>query len=182
MTVPHYLLWASGEDRPGIVSAVTRALFQIGANLEDSSMMRLGSEFGIFVIFTTRRAISDEKFGKLLQPIKKKLRLAVGVKPLSTRQAAFRVASERLHLVSIHGPDRPGIVYRATDLLAKRGFNITDLSTHRTTTGPRAGYILLIEGEVRSKSTLAKIRRDLSALQRRLRTKVDIRPVGADAL
>ncbi|HMU75390.1 MAG TPA: ACT domain-containing protein, partial [Elusimicrobiota bacterium] len=36
-----YLLTAAGGDRPGLVAAVTRSLFDHGCNLEDSAMTRL---------------------------------------------------------------------------------------------------------------------------------------------
>ncbi len=53
----HYaFLWAIGPDRFGIVSALTRLLYKHHCNLEDSSMMRLGSEFGVFVSLRLKAA------------------------------------------------------------------------------------------------------------------------------
>lgn len=178
----HYLLWASGEDRPGLVAAVTKALFDHGMNLEDSSMMRLGAEFGIFLIFSSKVMVPLERLERDLAPIGRRLRLALGVKKISRRQATARRSAARLHIVSVHGPDRPGIVYRVTQALARRKFNITDLTTYRTTSGGRAGYVLLIEGEIPSAGALAAIRADLLRIRSELKTTVDIRAVTAEPL
>jgi predicted amino acid-binding ACT domain protein len=61
----HYLLWATGQDHPGFVAEVTKLLFELHCNLEDSSMMRLGAEFAMFVIFTSDRELHLENFSSL---------------------------------------------------------------------------------------------------------------------
>jgi glycine cleavage system transcriptional repressor len=178
----HYLLWSSGEDRPGIVAALTKVLLSLGANLEDSSMMRLGSEFAIFLIFSSKSRILPGRLDSMLGSLRNKRGLAIGVKEISSRQASFRPAARRSFIVSVHGQDRPGIVHRVTDALSRRKFNITDLSTHRTTGGRSPGYILFIEGDLPSSVALPVLRRDLQRLQARLKTKIDIRPVDAEPL
>ena len=44
------LISASGRDQPGIVDRVSGAIFDAGANLEDSRMAILGGEFALFVL------------------------------------------------------------------------------------------------------------------------------------
>ena len=36
-----WIVTALGKDRPGIVAGVTKVLYQLGCNLEDSAMTRL---------------------------------------------------------------------------------------------------------------------------------------------
>ena len=107
------------------------------------------------------------------------LNAGLRVKP---RQASFQRKPKRPYLVSVHGPDRPGIVSRVTGLLAKHRFNITDLSTHRTTSGTTPGYILFIEGEAGNEASIRAIRVELNRLQRLLKTKVDLRAVQSEPL
>ena len=135
----HYLLWATGEDQPGIVAAVTKILFNAGCNLEDSSMMRLGSEFAILLIVSSPKTLSAVTAEKIFRPLKSKWRLTVGFKKISDSQARFRPLKGNLHLVTVHGPDKPGLVYRVTELLARARFNITDLATHQTRRGKKTG-------------------------------------------
>jgi glycine cleavage system transcriptional repressor len=47
-----YLLTAAGRDRPGLVAAVSKILFEEGCNLEDSAMTRLQGEFAILLILS----------------------------------------------------------------------------------------------------------------------------------
>jgi glycine cleavage system transcriptional repressor len=178
----HYLLWASGADRPGIVASLTDVLYALGANLEDSSMMRLGSEFAIFLIFSGKRPVPAARLDASLKRLRLRSKLSIGVKPLSAREAVFRPARGRTYIVSVHGHDRPGIVRGVTKALARRKFNITDLSTHRTTRGVSAGYILFIEGELSSPGALAPLKRDLARLASSLKTRIGIRPVDAEPL
>ena len=43
--VMHVAVTAVGADRPGIVAAVSRALYDVGGNIEDSRMAILGGHF-----------------------------------------------------------------------------------------------------------------------------------------
>lgn len=141
-----FLLTAAGRDRPGLVSAVTELLFQHGCNLEDSAMTRLQGEFAILLIFSGRETPSALE--KALKGLGQKTGLVTHVKPLTGKESRAPRASGEGVLVSVYGADRPGIVYRVTRLLSRARVNITDLSTHRTSGGKRAGYILYIEGEL----------------------------------
>ncbi len=125
-----------------MVAKVTGALMEQGCNLEDSSMMRLGSEFGMFVIFTSTARLSVEKIKKHT-----KLKgLFLEIKPISPQDASFIKPNKEPWIVRVHGADKPGLVHRVTQCLADHKFNITDLSTHRTA-GRVAGYVLFLEGD-----------------------------------
>ncbi len=142
-------------------------------------MMRLGSEFGIFLIFTAAASVAVEAIERDLLPVGRKLKLEIGIKRISKKQAAAQKREGNPYLVSVHGPDRPGIVYRVTEILAKRKFNITDLSTLRTTSGKKAGYILFIEGELATANALRAIQNDLARAQKTLQTKVGIKAISS---
>lgn len=172
----HYLLWCSGEDHRGIVASLTGILLKEGCNLEDSSMMKLGSEFAVFLILTTKKQLHRGMFA----PLEHKLNLTIGIKKITSAQARFHPPRRNLSIVSVHGPDRPGIVHRVTECLARKGFNITDLSTHRTKTGKRPGFILFIEGE--SKGAPGPLKTALMKLERSLGTRITIHPVIAQPI
>src|SRR6266481_3460631 len=48
--VMHVAVTAVGADRPGIVAAVSRVLYDIGGNIEDSRMAILGGHFAMVLI------------------------------------------------------------------------------------------------------------------------------------
>jgi glycine cleavage system transcriptional repressor len=173
----HYHLWAFGKDRPGIVASLTKILFKLRCNLEDSSMMRLGSEFGIFLIFTTTSKQSDASIEKKLAPVQKKLKLDFGVKSISAKEAKFLPLQANPVQISVHGFDRPGIVHHVTQTLAKYRCNITDLSTHRTTAKPKPGYIMIIEGEIPRQASLTSLRTALKRLSKTLKATINLLPL-----
>jgi glycine cleavage system transcriptional repressor len=169
-----YFLSAVGSDRPGLVAKVSGVLFAAGCNLEDSSMMRLGSEFGMFAIFTANKPV-------LLSSIRKHSdfqKLFVDLKPISAREAKFVKARGASWIIRVHGADQPGLVYRVTACLAEHRFNITDLSTHRTQ-GAVPGYMLFIEGEPFARTT-PRLSKALTGLAEKLQTHISFGPV-ADA-
>lgn len=182
MKTHYYLLSVSGSDRTGIVAAVANELFRHGCNLEDSSMMRLGSEFGIFLIFTRRAAANSDWEMALLERLRTRHALQAVLKRLTKKEAVSRGPQRAKAVVSVYGPDRPGIVARITTYLFARRFNITDLSTHRTTTGLRPGYILVIEGEPFSIGSLPTLRRGLERLGSALKTRVAVKDVTSAKL
>jgi glycine cleavage system transcriptional repressor len=168
-----FLLWATGQDRPGFVASITGHLFKLGCNLEDSSMMRLGSEFAMFVIFSSRKPIREVDF----KSIKTLPDLNIGLKSLSHRLARFTPPKRDGFIVRVYGPDHTGIVYHVTRCLSKHRFNITDLSTHRTTGGKTPGYILLIEGELLHKKAISPLKKALRILEGKLKTKISFEPL-----
>ena len=48
--VRYALLTAFGQDRPGIVAALTEGLFRLGCNIEDTCMTRLRGEFTMMIM------------------------------------------------------------------------------------------------------------------------------------
>ena len=178
----HYLLWASGKDQPGIVAAITEVLFRKKCNLEDSSMMRLGSEFGVLLIFSSNKKISFNSQKELFSGVEKKWKLNIGLKPISAKEARFLPFKTKPFLVTVLGADQAGIVYKVTRQLGQHGFNVTDLTTHRTTSGKKPGYILFIEGEISKKENLIKIKRGLQSLQKKLKSKISIHPINQHTL
>jgi glycine cleavage system transcriptional repressor len=179
--VNYYLLSASGADRPGIVAALTDALFRSGCNLEDSSMLRLGSEFGVLLIFTSPNRISPAAQRKLFRAAERRFGLAVAVKAITAAQARFKRIDNSLYMIRVFGPDQPGIVSQVTNALSRRRFNITDLSTHRTSQR-RSGYILLIEGVPRTRGDINRLESDLAKLKTELGVRVTIEPIDTTSL
>lgn len=143
-------------------------------------MMRLGSEFGMFLIFTSPGSPTPT-LRTALGSLENTFNLTIGIKPLSRAEARFASSRGERVMVSVYGPDRRGLVFRVTEKLAALRFNITDLSTHRTTSGPRPGFILLIEGEI-PRGARGRIESNLRRLERRLGTRITLRPVPAQTL
>jgi glycine cleavage system transcriptional repressor len=137
-----YMLTLVGKDRPGIVAAITKALFEDGCNLGEASMLRLGDNFTIMLMASC--ADSSENLGRLLAPVAERLALRLHVDPIEGRLHSHIESDVR---ITVSGADRPGIVAQVTDALAKAGLNIVGLESDVAGTAQKPIYIMHIEGQ-----------------------------------
>ena len=173
-----WVLTAVGKDQPGIVAPVTKLLFDLGCNLQDSAMTRLGGEFAIMLLFSAPSSVTEGRLSEATEPLSKRLGLAIHIKTLSRAEASAKPTG-RPYQICVYGADRAGIVFRISELLAKRRVNITDVSTHRTAPpGGRSAlplYLMLLEVEVPKRLDAAGLEKQLRTLARDLGVEVTIR-------
>ncbi len=138
-----YALSAIGHDRPGIVAAVTGPLHSHGANIEDSSMSILEDEFAVILIMTMD--------GHRIEPLKEAIReveeetgLTFHIKEIPELTGELPDAQPS-HIITLHGEDAGGLVYKTSKLLALNGINITDLQTKRLKGEDGDVYIMILE-------------------------------------
>lgn len=166
-----FLLTGFGRDRPGMVAAVSRLLLDLGANLEDTSMTRLGGQFAMLMLLsdgdiplsvaTIETAIASR------QVELGALDLHLRVSEVEGQEDYSDVESER-YLIRVAGADRPGIVCSVTSYLADRNINIVDVSSRRLQGTTQAIYLLLLEVVLPAKLTEEQFRQELRALQEQL--------------
>ncbi len=132
------LLTLVGKDRPGIVAAVTQALFDHGFALGEASMMRLGGNFTIMMMIA---GAGDAE--ALLAPVADSLDLHLHLYAGGGRLHEHLAPNVQ---VRVNGADRAGIVAQVTGVLAEQGFNILDLESDVAGTEDRPVYILYIQG------------------------------------
>lgn len=165
---------AIGDDRPGIVAAVTDALAEIGGNLEDTSMTILRGHFAMTLVVACDRPASDVE--QVLEPVASRLELLTSVREVSLDPAPVPPGSH--HVLTLHGADRPRIVARASALVAAHGGNVTDLVTRL------AGslYVLTMELDLPLGADADVLGGDLAALAAELGVEASLRPADADVL
>ena len=182
-----WIVTALGQDRPGIVAGVTQALYRLGCNLEDSAMKRLEGEFAIMLIFAAPPSVTADRLSRALTPLERQLGLAVHLKRLTTSETKAPRRRSRAYMMSVYGADRPGIVFRISELLASQGINISDVQTHRSETrlhasGQPSLYLLLLEVELSSRYSVGSLQRRLVRLAKQLRVEISLKPADADVL
>lgn len=138
-----YMLTVIGQDRPGIVAALTQALYKGGANLGETSMARLGGNFSIMLMAET--AAEPTVIGQWLEGVKRDFNLQVHVDLIDGHLHSHVEPNAR---VVVHGADRPGIVAQVTTVLADQGFNILDLQSDVGGTVQQPIYIMMLEGHI----------------------------------
>ncbi|MGB5201277.1 MAG: ACT domain-containing protein [Sedimenticolaceae bacterium] len=141
MTDRWYMLTLIGEDKPGIVAAVTKTLYEMGLNLGETSMLRLGGNFTIMMMVS---GASDESLlCDQLEPVIAAQGMRLHVDPIQAHLHDHLLPNIQ---VTVSGADRAGIVAQVTAALADAGFNILDLESDVAGTRDRPVYIMQIAG------------------------------------
>jgi glycine cleavage system transcriptional repressor len=161
-------LAALGRDRPGIVASVSRALFDLGCNVEDSSMTLLRGNFAMMLVFECPDDVTAQRATEALRPACEEMGLTFSVLEVDDRATV----PNPTHIVTVYGADRPGILLRTAGVLADAGANITDLNSRLVGTDEPV-YALTLELEVPSGV-------DPDDLGRRLREVAD--EIGVDVV
>ena len=177
-----WIVTALGKDQSGIVAGVTQVLYQLGCNLEDSAMTRLEGEFAVMLIFSAPAAKTEAVLRKGFAPLEKRMKLVIHLKPLTKAETGAPKKRGAAYLISVYGADKPGIVFRVSEALAKSGANITDVHTHRSAEGGPSLYMVLLEVEIPHSKSADAVERALQQTAKRLGVEVSLRASEADVL
>jgi glycine cleavage system regulatory protein len=129
------ILTLIGADRPGLVEAVSEAVLRHGGNWLESRLARLAGKFAGVVLVTVPSDQQPALSADLESLAKKGLRVVV------ERALDDPLPSPKLLQLEVVGHDRPGIVKQISQLLASRGVNVEELTTHAGS-APMSGYVI----------------------------------------
>ena len=165
-----------GMDRPGIVAAVAKTLYEVGCNLEDVTSTILRGHFTMTLIVGTPREMNPDTLEHVMQAVSSQFGLLITVRGV---EVVDQRAPAPTHMISVYGADQPGIVYRVADLLAQRGDNITDLTSRVIESGDEPVYAVMLEVAL---SDAAETEAALSSLHDEHGLDVTVRPIETDVL
>ena len=149
-------------------------------------MTRLAGEFTMMLSFSSPAKVIAATLQDAFAPLSKRLRLAIHLTPLLSREALRPAQAGAPYMISVYGADRPGIVFRVSEALAARGVNITDVQTRRS--GPAGGrrkpslYLMVLEVELPRRLSAASLERTLQRIGKRLGVEVSLRSAEAELL
>ncbi len=166
------LLTVIGEDRPGIVAAVTQALYTANCSIGDASMMRLGGYFTIMQIIEYPYDLGSVEMA--LDPAIKHLNLRVHLDPISSVAPVADLPNTR---VTVYGADHPGIVASVTGALASIGFNVIDLESESSGSTERPLYVMVIQGH--APEGVESVRKTLAPLRETEDIEIGVHPIEA---
>lgn len=160
-----------------------------GANIEDSAMTILGGHFAMMLLVEVPGDQEVAALEAALAAGVADLGLSVAVRPVTDAEggaggpgSADSADGTSAWSVSVHGADRPGIVYGVTKVLAEHGANVVDLSTRVVASPTQAAYVLLLRVSLAPSTDGEALADELAALAATLGVEVHIRPDDADIL
>ena len=169
----YFAIFVLGTDSPGIVADITKALFELGANINDSSHTIIGNQFAMLLLISTAPNYTTEKIQSAFSDVTKKRGLTIHTHRLK-HEDVYRKSSDpgQLCVIHLYGADKPGIVYQVTNLLATNKVNITDLSTRRFGSEAKPIYIMYLEAEVPNEVDTRKLGSELNKLASSLNVEI----------
>lgn len=164
-----------GVDRPGIVAAITKVLYERGCNLEDVSSTILRGHFSMMLVVEAPVVLSPSDLESELELAGSALGLIVTVRHV---EAAASDVVTPTHMVSVYGADKPGIVLKVAEALAGAGANITDLTSRVIGEPSSPVYAVMLEVVFPAGADPYAI----VALREELDVDVSVHPVETDIL
>ncbi len=116
-----------GKDRPGIIAAVSKCLFELDCNLENVNQMILQNEFAGFFIVEHPPELDIKALTAELEHGLSGKKLRVYVDILEENGLGYLETKGERFLITTIGPDQKGLVARFTEIIADYGVNVANL-------------------------------------------------------
>ncbi|MBW1684789.1 MAG: ACT domain-containing protein [Deltaproteobacteria bacterium] len=174
-----FILSAIGSDRPGLVAELAQLIYDCDANLEDSRMTILGTDFAVILLCSSGTTDAADRIAVGSKRLERDHGMTILLRSLEGEQRpSVPAPGTLLYRVEAMGEDRAGIVAGLCRVLADRGVNIAELAT-RSRPGPGGSphYELTILVEVAENIDSRELRDALEAEGDRLVIDVALMPV-----
>jgi len=180
-----YSLSAIGIDQPGIVAALTEPLFKRGCNIEDSSMTILEDEFAVILIMSRPDEAESAALWEDIKKVEKSFSLTIDIREITSKaEGATKTLSN--YILTLHGEDSSGLIYKTAHLLADEGINITDLETKTAQREAGEGenkdsgkklYMMMMELFISHEADLEALKSKLASLGEELGVSISLKPI-----
>src|ERR1700730_15866515 len=171
-----------GQDRPGIVAAVSRVLVDQGCNLEDPEMAILRGQFAMMLIVAAPDPVTSASLEEAVTEGTEGLDLQVTVRAIPPRAVPPAAQGAPQWSVSMHGADKPGIVAAVTAVLAEAGVNITGMETRLIGDPTEPVYAMSLDVELADDGAEAELATRLGEVADRLGVSCALRRHEPDIL
>src|SRR4030067_1123506 len=167
-----------GKDRPGIVAEVSRILYELGCNIEDSTCTILSGQFAMILVVWHEKLQTAAELDASFDEVRRRMGLLVTVHSLKAEEVVREKSfSGRPHLISVYGADRPGIVYSVARELAARKINITDLNSQVDGSKERPVYVMVLEVDIPEAVDMKELNAVFDRVKKELGVSISVRPI-----
>ncbi len=174
-------LSAIGKDRTGIVCSVSKVLFELGCNIEDSTMTLLGGQFAVILLLSCPENSDMAKIKSKLKSSLKNLDLAVSVNEVDNSGKDKKICGD--YVIAVYGADKSGIVYNISKYLADNKINITDVQTKISGKAKNGKvYIMLLEVVVPKSLNIEEFKHYLQHLAQELNVEIFVNQADTDSI
>ena len=163
-----------GQDRPGIVAAVSKILFEQDCNIENVSQTTLQFLFaGIFIV-SMPATLSSESLHQNLTAELEPLGLEVHITLFEPTNIPVSPPQSEAYIVITKGPDRKGLVAGISEVIARFEGNITNLQAVFKGGDEPGDNIMIYEIDVPPQTDQQALYQELKKRARELALDIDI--------
>jgi len=157
-----YIITFIGDDRPGLVEALSGTISDHGGNWVESRLSQLSGKFAGLISVT----LPEDSGAELRAALKGLHDAGISVKVTPCSQPASVGEHARIITLTILGPDRPGIVRETAAALSHRAINVVDMETY-VSPAPMSAELLFhakVEAELPDGANLEELSDKLDAI------------------
>jgi glycine cleavage system regulatory protein len=169
------VLTVIGQDRPGLVEAISQSVASHKGSWQESRMARLSGQFAGILLVSVSERRADALSAALTSLETHGLQVAV-----TRSDAEPDVADARQLRLELIGSDRPGIIRDISEALADRAINFDELRTE-VVSAPMSGELLFrasAELRIPWDLELEELRKKLEAIANELMVDIDLDESG----
>lgn len=169
-----FIISVLGEDRPGIIAAVSRVLHDHEYNIEEVSQTILQNQFSCFFIVAGPRGASRSRLVRELERITEGFDLFFHVHELRALAAPGAACECEPFVVTTRGPDRRGLVAGITAVFAAFGVNVEQLRAVFRGGDEPGDNIMIYEVSIPFRADHEELRKALRAKAQELSLEISI--------
>lgn len=163
-----------GRDCPGVVAAITTLFYECGCNITAMSQTRFGGVFSaMFLVEAPENLGSSELRGLLEAGLgKANVDCSVMARPAVREPWGANLVCEPF-VITVDGPDGPGLIAAMSRVFARHGVNIESLDAYlgEVTSG---NALFVFEVMLPVNVDVGRVRRELSLEAKRLGLRVSV--------
>ena len=174
----HLVIFAVGRDRPGIVAGVSRVLYQLGCNIEDSSMTILKNQFAMILIIEPGAGVDRDSLQEKLKEVGRELGLKITVNEVEDQELdTSKWDQAQRCILTVFGADKIGIVYKVSNIIAERGINIANVKTKVIKREEGNIYAMILEIDVPPTTDMDEFKEALQKTAKELEVDINLREI-----
>jgi len=175
----HLVIFAVGKDRPGIVAGVSKVLYQLGCNIEDSSMTILKNQFAMILIAAPGPETDEEKLEAELKEVGSELGLRITLNKVEDEELDTSIWDQaQRYILTVFGVDKAGIVYKVSKTLAERSINIVDVKTRMIPGEEGNIYSMILEIDIPNRVDIKELQDALEHTAEELDVDINLREIS----
>lgn len=163
-----------GQDRSGIVAAVSKVLFEQNCNIENVSQTTLQFVFAGIFIASLPGDFPVEALHKSLNEEMAPLGLDVHITLFEPTVAPILPPQDEAYIITTKGPDRKGLVAGISEVIARFKGNITNLQAVFKGGDDPGDNIMIYEVDVPPRTDQKALYRELKSRANELELDIDI--------